>query len=99
MQETRVVKPTDVWVLEPTDRASLTLVTCYPFNYFGAAPQRFIVRATLAETAAANAPSHPCHDLGRMEYGISPPAYRLPDATRLGPVRLQISSLQQSLEY
>ena len=59
VQETRVVKPTDVWVLEPTDRASLTLVTCYPFNYFGAAPQRFIVRATLAGTAAANAPVPP----------------------------------------
>jgi sortase A len=59
VQETRVVKPTDVWVLEPTDRASLTLVTCYPFNYLGAAPQRFIVRATLAGTPAANAPVPP----------------------------------------
>jgi len=37
--------------------------------------------------------------VSRMDYGVSPPAYRLPDATRLGPVRLQISSLQQSLEY
>ena len=34
-----------------------------------------------------------------MEYGIPPPGSRLPDATRLGPVRLQISNLQQSLEY
>ena len=46
VDETRVVKPSDVWVLEPTGTATLTLVTCYPFNYIGAAPDRFIVRAT-----------------------------------------------------
>lgn len=43
--ETLVVEPHDVWVLAPTDRASLTLITCYPFGYIGAAPQRFVVRA------------------------------------------------------
>ena len=31
-----------------------------------------------------------------MSYGIPPPAYRLPDATRLGAVRLQVSDLDQS---
>jgi sortase A len=45
VQDTRVVAPTDVSVLEPTTSATLTLVTCYPFNYIGSAPQRFIVRA------------------------------------------------------
>ena len=49
VDETRVVKPSDVWVLEPTGTATLTLVTCYPFNYIGAAPDRFIVRATRRE--------------------------------------------------
>ena len=44
---TNVVEPTDVWVLDPTDRSVLTLVTCYPFSYIGSAPQRFIVRADL----------------------------------------------------
>lgn len=44
---TRVVNPTDVWVLDPSDRPVLTLVTCFPFNYIGSAPQRFIVRAEL----------------------------------------------------
>jgi sortase A len=34
-------------VLAPTPTSTLTLVTCYPFNYLGAAPQRFIVRAEL----------------------------------------------------
>jgi sortase A len=44
----RIVEPTDVSVLAPTTRPTLTLVTCYPFNYIGAAPKRFIVQAELA---------------------------------------------------
>jgi sortase A len=36
-----------VSVLEPTPDSTLTLITCYPFNYIGAAPQRFVVRAKL----------------------------------------------------
>lgn len=50
---TQIVDPDDVAVLDPTKDATLTLVTCYPFDYFGSAPQRFIVRARLAESAAA----------------------------------------------
>jgi sortase A len=42
---TRVVKPTEVSVLSPTATEVLTLVTCYPFFFVGAAPDRFIVRA------------------------------------------------------
>lgn len=42
---TKVVKPEDVSVLDPTDGAAVTLVTCYPFYFIGSAPQRFIVRA------------------------------------------------------
>jgi sortase A len=41
-----IVRPEDVWVLEPTAEPSLTLVTCYPFYFLGKAPQRYIVRAT-----------------------------------------------------
>jgi sortase A len=44
---TRIVTPTDVSVLDPTTQQTLTLVTCYPFTYIGAAPLRFIVRAEL----------------------------------------------------
>src|SRR5688572_18914320 len=33
VQRTNVVEPSDVWVLDPTERPSLTLVTCYPFSY------------------------------------------------------------------
>jgi catechol 2,3-dioxygenase len=32
-------------------------------------------------------------------YGIAPPGYRLPDATRLGAVRLQVSDLERSLSW
>ena len=33
------------------------------------------------------------------QYGVRPNGYRLPEETRLGPVRLQISDLNRSLEY
>jgi len=45
VESTAVVPPTDVQVLEPTGGRTLTLVTCFPFSYLGAAPDRFIVRA------------------------------------------------------
>jgi sortase A len=48
VERTDVVNPSDVWVLDPTSHGALTLVTCYPFNYIGSAPQRFIVRAKLS---------------------------------------------------
>jgi catechol 2,3-dioxygenase len=32
-------------------------------------------------------------------YGIEPPRFRLPEATRLGPVRLQVADLSRSLAY
>ena len=40
-----VVDPNNVGVLAPTSENQLTLVTCYPFFYIGAAPKRFVVRA------------------------------------------------------
>jgi sortase A len=49
VQDTRVVRPTDVSVLAPTREAALTLVTCYPFDFIGSAPERFIVRAVARE--------------------------------------------------
>jgi len=41
----RVVEPEETHVLDDSDDAILTLVTCYPFNLVGAAPKRFVVRA------------------------------------------------------
>jgi sortase A len=43
--DTLIVKPNEVWVLDPTPVATLTLISCWPFNYIGNAPERFIVRA------------------------------------------------------
>lgn len=45
VDSTRVVEPEDTDVLNASDDAILTLVTCYPFNFVGSAPKRFIVRA------------------------------------------------------
>jgi sortase A len=45
VRETLIVQPDDLWVLEPTPVNMLTLISCYPFDYIGAAPERFIVRA------------------------------------------------------
>jgi sortase A len=47
ISDTLIVDPPDVWVLEPTDTPTLTLVTCYPFYFVGSAPQRYIVRAEI----------------------------------------------------
>jgi len=41
----RVVSAYDVAVLDPSANEVLTLVTCYPFDFVGSAPNRFIVRA------------------------------------------------------
>lgn len=46
----KIVLPKQVEVLKPTPHPSLTLVTCYPFNYVGSAPKRFIVRARQLES-------------------------------------------------
>jgi sortase A len=42
---TRAVSPDDVSVLDATERPTLTLVTCYPFDFLGSAPYRFVVQA------------------------------------------------------
>ena len=42
---TKVVGPDDTQVLEPSRQSALTLITCYPFYFLGAAPKRFVVRA------------------------------------------------------
>jgi sortase A len=45
VNSTRVVKPEETEVLNNDGADTLTLVTCYPFNFVGSAPKRFIVRA------------------------------------------------------
>ena len=45
VDSTQVIEPDDTQVLDDSDKPILTLVTCYPFNFVGSAPKRFIVRA------------------------------------------------------
>jgi sortase A len=45
VDSTTVVKPEETGVLKDDGADTLTLVTCYPFNFVGSAPKRFIVRA------------------------------------------------------
>lgn len=44
----RIIDPTELEVLAPTDSPAVTLVTCYPFYFVGNAPQRFIVRGEVS---------------------------------------------------
>jgi len=45
VERLEIVDPDNVSVLQPSGKPALTLVTCYPFYYIGAAPRRFIVHA------------------------------------------------------
>ncbi len=47
--EIRITDPDDTMVLWPGSVPEVTLITCYPFYYFGNAPRRFVVRAELHE--------------------------------------------------
>lgn len=52
IDDLRVVSPTDLGVLAPREQPALTLITCYPFDYIGSAPLRFVVHASQVGTAA-----------------------------------------------
>jgi sortase A len=41
----RIVDPDNTGVLGPAAEDSITLITCYPFQLIGAAPERFVVHA------------------------------------------------------
>ena len=62
VERTWVVDPTDVSVLDRSAARILTLVTCYPFDYQGSAPKRFIVRALAVPVVqpAAEPPAPAC---------------------------------------
>jgi sortase A len=58
-----IVGPEAVEVIATTAARTLTLITCFPFAYVGAAPQRFIVRA---------------HDTGVVHHVVSLAAMPVP---------------------
>jgi sortase A len=45
VDSTEIVDPQDTQVMESRARPELTLITCYPFYFVGAAPKRFVVHA------------------------------------------------------
>jgi sortase A len=47
----RVVLPDAIEVLKDTELPTLTLVTCYPFDFAGTAPQRLIVHAEMVRNS------------------------------------------------
>jgi sortase A len=41
----RLFDPASLYVLDPSHGPAITLVTCFPFEYVGSAPLRFVIRA------------------------------------------------------
>ena len=56
VDSTEIVDPDKVQVLEIAARPELTLITCFPFDFVGAAPRRFIVHAHLLSVAPETLP-------------------------------------------
>jgi sortase A len=77
VESTEIVEPTQTSVEAPTRTPTLTLITCYPFNYVGNAPQRFIIRAEDAlELAARNkAPAATASKVDDADAPPQPPHY------------------------
>jgi LPXTG-site transpeptidase (sortase) family protein len=50
----KIVKPSDVSVLKPTEEPTLTLITCYPTYYIGPAPERLVVSSKLVSSEPDN---------------------------------------------
>ena len=72
----RVVKSSEVSVIAPTSDAVLTLVTCYPFWFVGAAPDRFVVRANFVEDERQSAAAPGSRDpdsAGALDYSANRP--------------------------
>ncbi len=50
VRRVRIVHKDDTTVIVPTDHAVLTVTTCYPFSYVGAAPDRYVLVADLIKS-------------------------------------------------
>jgi sortase A len=57
VEQVSIVSPTDVTALRPQPVPSLTLVTCYPFDFIGSAPKRYIVTTSLIRETRGEAGS------------------------------------------
>ena len=87
VEGTQIVKPADVGVLKAGAYPELTLVTCYPFTYIGAAPDRFIVKARQVEQVAVSKPLPAPQPLA-----ASKPAALTPPASNTNRVAFEVTS-------
>nr|WP_257985610.1 class D sortase [Bacillus sp. V5-8f] len=49
VRKVRIVDSDDRTVIVPKPKATLTVTTCYPFNFIGSAPQRYVLVADLVK--------------------------------------------------
>jgi sortase A len=49
VSEFKIINGGDKSIVQPTDTEKLTIYTCYPFNYVGNAPKRYVVICDLVE--------------------------------------------------
>ena len=49
VSDIEVVSPEDTFIIQETSGARITLITCYPFDYIGPAPKRYVVRGITEE--------------------------------------------------
>lgn len=54
VKEVQIVNKDDRTVIRSTSKPELVLVTCFPFDMFGAAPERYVLIAELQEEELAN---------------------------------------------
>jgi len=64
----QITVPSDVAIVSPSTKFSLTLVTCYPFHFIGAAPERFVVHAHRAIAASELRQTGSLVDLSRLPH-------------------------------
>jgi sortase A len=57
VESTEVVPASDLEVLNTSSGRILTLITCFPFDYIGPAPNRFVVRARQLVAASSDSSS------------------------------------------
>jgi sortase A len=57
VESTEVVPASAVEVLKATSGRTLTLITCYPFDFIGPAPNRYVVRAREIVSSSIQPPS------------------------------------------
>jgi sortase A len=79
VDQIQIVMPSEVSVLNAGLYPELTLVTCYPFDYIGSAPKRFIVKARQISQSTVAAPT--------PEVTTNRPGAEAEDSRNLEPAR------------